>query len=75
MNHIDILKKFCNDLGIDLSKWFIESDEKTDVYSDEDECRELSYRNNNHDEYTLYVIMQNFRGSEWMVIEFSMSGD
>ena len=75
MNHINTLKRFCDDLSIDLSKWDKEIDKKINTYSDEDICRELTYRNKNYGEYTLYVVMQNFQGSEWMVIEFSINGD
>jgi len=75
MNRIDTLKSFCDDLGIDLSKWDIENDKKINTYSDEDICRELTYRNKNYGEYTIYVVIQNYQGSEWMVIEFSMNGD
>ena len=50
------------------------TDEKTDDYSYEDECRELIYRNKNEDEYTIHAVMLNYQDSEWIVIEFSIKG-
>jgi len=77
MTHLEELEKFAKDLGINLSKWKLESDELYDLYNsdDNDEYREICYESKVNGEYTLYTILQNFQGNEWIVIEFSIQGD
>ena len=74
-DYVTQLEKFTENMGLDLSKWDLESDEITNNYSDENECRELCYRSKHNGAYSLYVVMEYFNPPEWEIIEFQMSGD
>jgi hypothetical protein len=72
MNYKKQIEKYANELGVDLSKWNLESDEKTDYYSDENECRELFYRSNINTFCTLYVAIEYFDPPNWEIIDFKI---
>lgn len=72
-DHIEAFKKFTEELGVDLSKWELEDD--TLVSDIAPICRELSYRNKTQGEYTIYSTIEYFKKSEWITVEFHMTGD
>jgi len=75
MTHLEKIKEFTSLLGIDLSKWELEYDQEKVLYGDDDEHREVIYRNINDGTYSLYIVVQYFKSKTWEIIELSLTGD
>jgi hypothetical protein len=74
MTYQEVFLSYLKDLGIDISKWKLSSDETTFMYS-EFTCRELMYQNKERREINLYCLIENFKNKEWIVVEFNIQAD
>lgn len=75
-DHLKVLEDFTKDIGVDLSVWELTHQylDDSNMYDTDDDVRIIEFECKTH-YYSMYVVMQNFKGEQWKIIEFSIAGD